>query len=133
MKAPFKPLNTIECCGYPMDFKGTLIWTPRYRETLVSRTFMRHIITLFFQPAPIHKNLFEILLNQTKIRVYLPFSDWFPKLILVWLNVISETLPCEYTLRKLDFHLFSNKMGYDRGDSFLFDFAPNGVPIGTKS
>ena len=24
-------------------------------------------------------------------------------------------------------------MGYDRGDSFPFDFEPNGIPIGSKS
>ena len=24
-------------------------------------------------------------------------------------------------------------MGYDRGDSFPFDFEPNGIPFGTKS
>ena len=24
-------------------------------------------------------------------------------------------------------------MGYDRGDSFPFDFEPNGLPIGSKS
>ena len=24
-------------------------------------------------------------------------------------------------------------MGYDRGDSFLFDFEPNGIPFGSKS
>ena len=23
-------------------------------------------------------------------------------------------------------------MGYDRGDRFLFDFEPNGIPIGSK-
>ena len=24
-------------------------------------------------------------------------------------------------------------MGYDRGDSFPFDFEPNGIPLGSKS
>ena len=24
-------------------------------------------------------------------------------------------------------------MGYDRGDSFAFDFEPNGIPFGSKS
>ena len=33
------------------------------------------------------------------------------------------------TLRKLDFHFLSNRLGYDRGDSFLFDFEPNGIPF----
>jgi len=34
-------------------------------------------------------------------------------------------------LRKLYFH--SNWMGYDRGDSFPFDFEPNGIPFGSTS
>ena len=38
-----------------------------------------------------------------------------------------------YKLRKLYFHFLSNWMGYDRGDSFLFDFEPNGIPSGSKS
>ena len=35
-------------------------------------------------------------------------------------------------LRKLLFHFLSNWMGYDRGDSFPFDFEPNGFPFGSK-
>ena len=27
--------------------------------------------------VPWHRNIFEILLNQSEIRLYLPFSDWF--------------------------------------------------------
>ena len=38
-----------------------------------------------------------------------------------------------YTLRKLVFHFLSHWMGYDRGDSFIFDFEPNGIPFGSKS
>ena len=38
-----------------------------------------------------------------------------------------------YTLRKLCFHCLSNCIGYDRGDSFPFDFEPNGIPFGSKS
>ena len=37
------------------------------------------------------------------------------------------------TLRKLYFHSFSHWMGYDRGDSFPFDFEPSGFPFGSKS
>ena len=34
------------------------------------------------------KNLFQILSNQTKIRLYLPFSDWFgPKQTSVWFQI----------------------------------------------
>ena len=41
-------------------------------------------------------------------------------------------VPCT-TLRKLVFHFLSNWMGYDRGDSFPFNFEPNGNPFGSKS
>ena len=34
------------------------------------------------------------------------------------------------SLRKLVFHFLSNWMGYDRGDSFPFDFEPNENPFG---
>ena len=37
------------------------------------------------------------------------------------------------TLRKLVFYFLSNSMRYDRGDSFPFDFEPNGIPFGSKS
>ena len=37
------------------------------------------------------------------------------------------------TLRKLYFYFLSHWMGYDRGDSFPFDFEPNGFPFGEKS
>ena len=36
-------------------------------------------------------------------------------------------------LRILYFHFLSNQMGYDRGDSFPFDFQSNGNPFGSKS
>ena len=38
----------------------------------------------------------------------------------------------QFTLRKLYFHFLSDLMGYDSGDSFLFDFEPNGIPFGSK-
>ena len=38
-----------------------------------------------------------------------------------------------YALRKLVFYFLSNWMGYDRGDSFSFDFEPNGNLFGSKS
>ena len=41
---------------------------------------------------------------------------------------LSDTL----SLRKLDFHFLSNWMGYDRGDSFPFDFEPNEIQFGLK-
>ena len=62
-----------------------------------------------------HRNLFEILLNQTEVRLHLPFSDWFGaangrvrlipnqseigkyNLISVWFNKISKIFLCVYT------------------------------------
>ena len=50
------------------------------------------------------------------------------------------TLPTQRTsstslppaLRKLSFQFLSHWMGYDHGDSFPFDFEPNGFPFGSK-
>ena len=36
-------------------------------------------------------------------------------------------------LRKLVFHFLSNLMGYDRGDSFPFDFEPDGISFDSRS
>ena len=36
-------------------------------------------------------------------------------------------------LRKQYFDFLSNLMGYDRGDSFPFDFEPNGIPFGSEN
>ena len=72
------------------------------------------------------RNLFEILLNQTEIRLYLPFSDWFGtsnglclfafpnqsedskyNLISVWFNNISKIFLSVYTV-KLHSNLTTN-------------------------
>ena len=37
------------------------------------------------------------------------------------------------TLRKLYFPFLPHWMGYDRGDSFPFNFEPKGIPFGSKS
>ena len=42
-------------------------------------------------------------------------------------------MPVRHALTKLYFHLLSNWMGYDRGDSFFFRGDPNGIPLGSKS
>ena len=44
-----------------------------------------------------------------------------------------QTIFLECTLRKLFFHFLSHLMGYDRGDSFPFDFGPNRIPFGSKN
>ena len=36
-------------------------------------------------------------------------------------------------LKNLYFHFLSNRMRYDRGDGFPFDFEPNRIPFGSKS
>ena len=45
---------------------------------------------------------------------------------LVWINKI-------HTLRKLYFHFLSLWMGYVHGDSFPFNFEPNGIVFSSKS
>jgi len=47
--------------------------------------------------------------------------------------VFGSTLTHGSTLRKLYFHFLSHLMGYDRGDSFPFDFEPNEIPFSSKS
>ena len=47
-------------------------------------------------------------------------------------NSKNSTTKLSGTLRKLVFHFLSNWMGYDRGDSFPFDFEPNGISFGSK-
>ena len=34
-----------------------------------------------------HRNLFKILLNQTEIQLYLPFSDWYGLFTSVWSQI----------------------------------------------
>ena len=45
----------------------------------------------------------------------------------------SQWLSVSFPLRKLYFHFLSHWMGYDRGDSFSFDFKPNGIPFGSEN
>ena len=51
--------------------------------------------------------------------------DYFPLLKIKCLSLS--------TLIKLYFHFLSNWMGYDRGDTFTFDFEPKGNPFISKS
>ena len=55
---------------------------------------------------------------------------------LFFLKVIScsfQTCKGNHALGKLVFHFFSNWIGHDRGDSFPFDFEPNGIPFGSEN
>ena len=41
--------------------------------------------------AHAQRNLFEILINQPEIRLYLPFSDWFvTKRTSIWIQIIRK-------------------------------------------
>ena len=59
------------------------------------------------------------------------FHDWMNFTILspMW----SYCTNAHVTLTKLYFHFLSYWMGYDRGDSFPFNFEPNRIPFGWKS
>ena len=45
----------------------------------------------------------------------------------------GEEIRVVCTLRKPYSHFLSNWMGYDRGNSFHFEFQPNGIQFGSKS
>ena len=61
------------------------------------------------------------------------------KLVLMIPRGASHSGSCTFdrcensTLRKLVFYLLLNWIGYDRGESFPFDFEPNGILFGKKS
>ena len=40
---------------------------------------------------------------------------------------------CLMLVKKIKFHFLSNSMEYERGDSFLFDFEPDGIYFGSIS
>ena len=95
--------------------RGASIKPSWCRETLVSRTAAR-LVGVFFSvgryTAYTQRNLSEILVNQTEIRLYLPFPNWFGtanrrpfavqnqsvhgkyNLISIWFNNISERFLC---------------------------------------
>ena len=51
--------------------------------------FMHRNVLVYFRYT--HRNLFEILLNQPQIRLYLPFSDWYgSKRMSVWIHINRE-------------------------------------------
>ena len=47
--------------------------------------------------------------------------------------MVTRLAFAEAILRKLAFHFISNRMRSDRGDSFPFDFKPNGIPFGSEN
>ena len=44
-----------------------------------------------------------------------------------------NTRIAKHILRKLNFNFLSNQMGYNRGDSFPFDFEQHGISFSSKS
>ena len=48
-------------------------------------------------------------------------------------NESQNSIRMSHTFRKIDFFFLSNRMGYDRGDSFPLAFEPNGFSFDTKS
>jgi len=96
---PLKPLNTI-VLGCTGDLRGN--------ASLSGQLLVRS--ALFFYYYYTQRNLFEILLNQTEIRLYLPFFDWFgTKRTSVWFHINQKMVNticfrfdlmrflCEYT------------------------------------
>ena len=66
--------------------RGAVVISPLCQETLVSRT----AAVSFFNLDVIctQRNIFEILLNQAAIRLYVPFPDWLgSKRTSVWFQI----------------------------------------------
>ena len=81
--APLSPLNPSNITDqYCTDgFKGGHKLVPQScREAEASRGRLMKKIPIWWVRYP-QRNLFEILLNQTEIRLYLPFSNWLTVLI----------------------------------------------------
>ena len=79
------------------------------------------------------RNIFEILLNPTEIRLYLTFSDWFGfqidrkrvNTIWFWFDLIRFVCVCEvlvfdYSIQ--DFHLSMNRLRAFQKDDFLLSW-----------
>ena len=72
LKPPLKPLNTIEeCCHNPRE------GFPSSIGPLLRDAERRQWLGCSFSVCRTQRFFFEILLNQTEIRFYLPISDWF--------------------------------------------------------
>ena len=83
-----------------------------------------NIFQSYFQidPAP---NKIQFVTNQSEKYNY------NPNLVLLQRSRGKKVLRVG-TVRKLVFHFLSNGMGYGDGDSFPFDFEPNGFPFGSN-
>ena len=54
----------------------------------MTRTELIFWETIFLRRKYTQRNIFEVLLNQPEIRLYLPFSDWFgSKRTSVWIKI----------------------------------------------
>ena len=71
--------------------------------------------------------------NQSENDIHNLISVWFNRFRNCFSDRCSSSSFGSYTLRKLVFHFISNRMGYDRGDSFPFDIELNGIPFSLKS
>ena len=69
--------------GFPWYWKAKLLMRKQYRMYIHTFNVQIYPISMYTQ-----KNLFEILLIQTEIRLYLSFSDWYgTRRTSVWLQI----------------------------------------------
>ena len=71
LRVPLNLLNTIECCDGSRGFRWALNWAPWCWETPEL-----YVSVLLFGENCTQRNLSEILLNQTEMRLHLTFSNW---------------------------------------------------------
>ena len=71
-------------------------WWPTTTSTHVINSSLLNQLTLYIFVSAVweaytQRNIFEFLLNQPEIRLYLPFSDWFgSKRTSVWIKIIRK-------------------------------------------
>ena len=87
----------------------------KYIETLSFRKLFSEYHGYFFAKSPDRRRHLKVRSNTRSVIYHCRWNTW------------------QRTLRKLYSPFLSNWMGYDRGDSFPFDFEPNGIPFGSKS
>ena len=90
LRASLTSFSSILCCNIPF-----FLWV--WWGAVNSSPMMQRDLSLSdsctsdpccFSMRAAHRNLSEILLNQTKIRLYLPFPGWFrSKRISVWFQI----------------------------------------------
>ena len=115
------PVSTINIWNYLKKHCFFNCWKKKNCIIIVSKYVQWHVqkcqvMTRYCSPSIM--NTFSEVFRQNRLLTLSKFISIKDYKHHVW--------KFRFALRKLYFHFLSNWMGYDRGDSFSFDFEPNG-------